>query len=65
MFNSRVMPIQNNVSAAAKTERKRKYKVDKRKRITDRRKSVRDGVIVSLSFRSDRRSGVDRRRHAF
>ena len=35
--------------------------VDKRRNRTDRRKSVRDGVVVSLSYRKDRRTGTDRR----
>jgi hypothetical protein len=34
---------------------------DRRKAKKDRRKSVRDGVYVSLSFKKDRRSGTDRR----
>jgi hypothetical protein len=36
-------------------------KKDRRKRPYDRRKSVRDGVIVSLSFKKDRRKTPDRR----
>ncbi|PIE62240.1 MAG: hypothetical protein CSA25_06050 [Desulfobacter postgatei] len=36
-------------------------KKDRRKRPYDRRKSVRDGVIVSLSFKKDRRKNPDRR----
>ncbi len=39
-------------------------KKDRRKRPYDRRKSVRDGVIVSLSFKKDRRKNLDRRRSA-
>ena len=35
---------------------------DRRKNKVDRRRSVRDGVIVTLSTRKDRRSGVDRRK---
>ena len=34
---------------------------DRRKTKKDRRKSVRDGVYVSLSFKRERRSGSDRR----
>lgn len=34
---------------------------DRRKRRYDRRKSVRDGVIVTLSFKKDRRKTPDRR----
>jgi len=40
----------------------KKKKGDKRTNKQDRRKSVRDGVIVSLSFKSDRRVRKDRRR---
>jgi len=36
--------------------------VDKRRNRTDRRKSVRDGVVVSLSYQKDRRTRPDRRR---
>nr|WP_319491362.1 hypothetical protein [uncultured Desulfobacter sp.] len=34
---------------------------ERRKRRYDRRKSVRDGVIVTLSFKKDRRKKPDRR----
>ncbi|WP_321495811.1 hypothetical protein [uncultured Desulfobacter sp.] len=36
-------------------------KKDRRKAHQDRRKSVRDGVIVALSFKKDRRRHPDRR----
>nr|WP_320015091.1 hypothetical protein [uncultured Desulfobacter sp.] len=36
-------------------------KKDRRKKPYDRRKSVREGVIVSLSFKKDRRKNPDRR----
>ncbi len=35
---------------------------DQRKNIQDRRKSVRDGVFVSLSYKKDRRKQQDRRK---
>ena len=35
---------------------------EKRRNREDRRKSVRDGVVVSLSYRKDRRVNPDRRR---
>ena len=35
---------------------------DRRKNKQDRRKSVRDGVFVSLSFKTDRRAKKDRRK---
>jgi hypothetical protein len=41
---------------------KKKKKRERRKNKQDRRKSVRDGVIVSLSFKNDRRVRKDRRR---
>ncbi len=40
---------------------KKARKLDKRRNRTDRRKSVRNGVVVSLSYPNDRRSGYDRR----
>lgn len=55
-----------NVEKSSKTSsnytHKKKKKDDRRKNKQDRRKSVRDGVIVSLSFKKDRRVGKDRRR---
>jgi len=41
--------------------RKKLKKSNKRQQTRDRRSSVRDGVIVSLSFQSNRRNGSDRR----
>jgi hypothetical protein len=35
---------------------------EKRRNRTDRRKSVRDGVVVSLSYKNDRRKRPDRRK---
>ncbi len=35
---------------------------DQRKNMQDRRKSVRDGVFVSLSYKKDRRKQRDRRK---
>ena len=39
----------------------KKKKGERRKNKQDRRKSIRDGVIVSLSFKNDRRVRKDRR----
>ena len=39
----------------------RRFKKDRRKQKLDRRKSIRDGVIVNLSIKNDRRTGKDRR----
>ena len=41
---------------------RRKKKVDRRNKKQDRRKGVRDGVIVTLSTKKDRRVQKDRRR---
>ena len=38
------------------------FRRDQRKNIQDRRKSVRDGVFVSLSYKEDRRKHRDRRK---
>ena len=48
-----------NVSRNEKGKVKR---MDRRKNRQDRRKSVRDGVFVSLSFKKDRRVLKDRRK---
>ena len=48
---------QGMISIPGKGQRK-----DRRKNKHDRRKSVRDGVYVSLSFKKDRRVLKDRRR---
>ncbi len=39
----------------------RRFRKDRRRKKYDRRKSIRDGVIVSLSFKDDRRIGRERR----
>ena len=39
----------------------RKPRRNRRKLKNDRRSSIRDGVIVSLSFKRNRRNGTDRR----
>jgi len=38
------------------------FRRDQRKNVQDRRKSVRDGVFVSLSYKKDRRKQQDRRK---
>jgi hypothetical protein len=43
----------------------RKSKRERRRHKKDRRSSIRDGVIVNLSFRSNKRNGTDRRRYQF
>lgn len=42
---------------------KKTSKRDRRKNRQDRRKSVRDGVYVTLSSKKNRRSGTDRRKN--
>ncbi len=63
IFNSKILPVQNKVTnTVKKTTVGRKSKNEKRRRKTDRRSSVRDGVIVSLSSVPNRRKGSDRRK---
>ncbi len=45
-----------------KTEPEKGRRRDRRKNRQDRRKTVRDGVIVSLSIPNDRRTQPERRR---
>jgi hypothetical protein len=40
-----------------------KQKRERRKKKQDRRRSVREGIIVTLSIKNDRRSGRDRRKN--
>ena len=47
---------------APKHDRKKKKFADRRKNRQDRRKSVRDGVFVTLSGKNDRRVNRDRRK---
>jgi len=47
---------------ASKHARKMKKIADRRKNKHDRRKSVRDGVFVTLSGKKDRRANRDRRK---
>jgi hypothetical protein len=47
---------------AARAASKKNRVVERRRNREDRRKSVRDGVVVSLSHREDRRVNPDRRR---
>ena len=43
---------------------RRKKKKERRRAGRDRRKSVNEGLVVSLSIKNDRRTYRDRRRHA-
>ncbi len=70
VFDYKILPIRNDAvdsphevhgfSRRRKTVT-RKLKRDRRKSSYDRRRGVRDGVIVSLSFKSNRRKIRDRR----
>jgi len=63
MFNPKIVSAQNKVTnPAKKSPAGRKSKNDKRKCRSDRRSSVRDGVIVNLSSDSNKRRGFDRRK---
>lgn len=46
---------------ATRVPAKKSNFVEKRRNRTDRRKSVRDGVVVTLSYQKDRRTRPDRR----
>ncbi len=70
-FDYKIIPVQNEAIGSPKkvrgfSERRktvsRKLKRDRRRYKADRRSSVRDGVIVDLSFQNNRRKGNDRRR---
>lgn len=62
IFNPKIVSTQNKVTSSSKRITGQKLKNDKRKRKRDRRSSVRDGVIVNLSFEDNRRKGFDRRK---
>ena len=61
-----IPPVQNNQKKRDNSRRqalKKKVTRDRRKAKTDRRKTVRSGVVVTLSKYPDRRRGADRRKH--
>ena len=75
-FEYKIIPVQKEeigspykIDGFAKKRKTitRKFKKDRRKHNNDRRSSVRYGVIVSLSFKSNsnRRKGVERRKYQF
>ncbi len=73
-FDYKIIPVRNKAIGSAYAikgfaERRktvsRKSKRERRRVKKDRRSSIRDGVIVNLSFRSNRRNGIDRRRYQF
>ncbi len=58
-----IQPVQNKITnSSAQVSANRKLKNNKRKRKSDRRSSVRDGVVVTLSYENNRRRGFDRRK---
>lgn len=72
-FDYKIIPVQNQdidspyrIDGFSKKRKTvtRKFKRDRRKQEKDRRRSVREGIIVDLSHRSkyNRRKGTDRRK---
>lgn len=70
-FDYKIIPVRNESIDSPRridgySDRKktvtRRLRKDRRRQRADRRSSVRDGVIVNLSFKGDRRKGGDRRR---
>ncbi|HKK91643.1 MAG TPA: hypothetical protein VJ936_09585 [Desulfobacteraceae bacterium] len=57
-----VAPVTRLPLTRRKTKGSGKKNRDRRRNRTDRRKSVRDGVFVSLSFTNERRKTADRRK---
>lgn len=57
-------PVKKDPSTSDKnhTIDKKEVQRERRRNRKDRRKSVREGVIVTLSVKNDRRSGRDRRK---
>ncbi len=73
-FDYKIIPVRNKAIGSTDAIRgfaerrktvSRKSKRERRRHTKDRRSSIRDGVIVSLSFRSNKRTGIDRRRYQF
>ncbi len=56
--------VKNDLKGGGNTPDRQMPRRDRRKNQQDRRKGVRDGVIVRLSFKNDRRKNPDRRRKA-
>ncbi len=70
-FDYKTLPVRNEKTAALIEVEKflksqaqlvtRSMRKDRRKKKYDRRESVRQGVIVTISTETNRRSGIDRR----
>ncbi len=70
VFDYKILPVRDEAIDAPYrirgfSERRRtitrKFRRDRRKAKADRRSSVREGIFVELSFKNNRRKGVDRR----
>jgi hypothetical protein len=60
-----IVPVQNDPNKRNNpdlTPRNKNRFREKRKKQSDRRQSVRDGIVVTLSNQVDRRKGPDRRK---
>jgi hypothetical protein len=62
VINSTFVKNEEPKKPATRIPGKKSKFMEKRRNRTDRRKSVRDGVVVRLSYQNDRRTGTDRRR---
>ncbi len=63
IMDPKILPVHNEIAGFSKKPAiGRKSKNDRRRRLRDRRKSIRNGVIVRLSSKSDRRNGHERRK---
>jgi hypothetical protein len=66
VIGAAIPPVQNNPNRhenqRRQAPRKKKIVKERRKNREDRRQSVRDGIIVTLSNHPDRRRALDRRK---
>lgn len=66
VIGAAIPPVQNNPNRREnqrrQAPRKKKIVKERRKNREDRRQSVRDGIIVTLSNRPERREAPDRRK---
>ncbi len=63
-FRPELIDAPNEISGFSEKKKTvtRKFRKDRRKKRVDRRSSVRDGIVVNLSFKFNRRKGPDRRK---
>ena len=73
-FDYKIIPVRNEAIESSYeikgfSERRktvsRKLRRDRRRKKKDRRSSIREGIIVCLSFKNNRRKGTDRRTPQF